>query len=107
MASLRRSSAESMHTPTTVVVMAFPARSLICPSDSRVSSRSSTGMPCRESASTPTSGPPRFVTKGTMDGVRHGQMPAAPLPVVRSTFWDRFHTSVLWVLSVSACARRR
>jgi len=41
----------------------------------------------------------------TIEGVRHGQMPAAPLPVVRSTFCDRFHTSVLCVLSVSAVAQ--
>ena len=107
MVSLTTSSAESMHAPTTVVVMAFPARSDIWPSLSRVRSRSSTGMPCSDSASMPTSGPPRLVTNGTMEGVRHGQMPAAPLPVVRSTFWDRFHTSVLCVESVSACARRR
>ena len=48
-----------------------------------------------------------MVTNGTMDGVRQGQIPAAPDPVVRSTFWERFHTSVLCIESVSACARRR
>jgi hypothetical protein len=100
-------SAESMHAPTTVVVMALPARSLIWFSVSRVSRRSSTGIPWRLSASMPTSGPPRLVTNGTMDGVRQGQIPAAPDPVVLSTFWERFHTSVLCVLSVSACASRR
>ena len=62
---------------------------------SRVSSRSSTGMPCRLSASSPTMGPPRFVMYGIMLGVRPGQSPGLTLPVVRSTFWLRFHTSVL------------
>ena len=78
--------AASMHAPTTVVVIALPAKSLIWFSFSRVSRRSSTGMPCKLKASMPTSGPPRFVTNGTMVGVRHGQMPGATDPVVRSTF---------------------
>eukprot|EP00959_Pyramimonas_sp_CCMP1952_P460542 9480053-Pyramimonas_sp.AAC.1 len=55
-------SAARMQVPTTVEVMALPARSAIWSSLSRVSSRSSTGMPWRESASRPTRGPPRLVT---------------------------------------------
>mmetsp|Transcript_6110 Transcript_6110/g.23078 ORF Transcript_6110/g.23078 Transcript_6110/m.23078 type:complete len:228 (+) Transcript_6110:5637-6320(+) len=105
--SFTSNSALSIQAPTTVVVIALPARSLIWPSDSLVNSKSSTGMPCKDNASIPTNGPPRFVTNGTMEGVRHGQIPAAPLPVVRSTFWDRFHTKVLCAESVSACASRR
>ena len=79
-------SAESMQTPTTVVVIAFPAKSDIWFSFSRVNNKSSTGIPCNDNASIPTRGPPLFVTKGTMDGVKHGQIPGATEPVVRSTF---------------------
>ncbi len=85
-----------MHAPTTVDDIALPARSAIWSCDSRVSSRSSTGMPCSESTSSPMSGPPRLVMYGTMFGVRHGQMPGLPAsPVSRSTFCERFHSIVL------------
>ena len=43
-------------------------------------------LTCRDNASRPMRGPPRLVTKGTMVGVRHGQIPGLTLPVVRSTF---------------------
>ena len=63
--------------------------------DSRVRSKSSTGMPCSERTSWPISGPPRLVTYGTMLGVRQGQRPGRDPPVSRSTFCERFHTRVL------------
>ena len=78
--------AASMQVPTTVVVIALPAKSLIWFSLSRVNNKSSTGIPCKLRASMPTRGPPRLVTNGTIDGVRHGQIPGATEPVVRSTF---------------------
>ena len=102
MASLRKRPRRACTRPRRrAAVMAFPARSLICPSDSRVSSKSSTGMSRRGRCLHPDEWSPRFVTKGTMDGVRHGLcVVEQQLPVERSTFWERFHTSVLWVLSV-------
>ena len=84
-----------MHVPTIVDVIAFPARSAIWSSLSRVRRRSLTGMPWRERTSGPMSGPPRLVRYGTMLGVRQGQMPGLTAPVVRSTFCERFQRSVL------------
>ena len=53
-------------------------------------------------------GPPRFVTYGTIDGVRHGHVPSelSP-PLLRSTFCERFHTRHLWFASTPFAASRR
>eukprot|EP00967_Tisochrysis_lutea_P139375 scaffold253161_cov23-Tisochrysis_lutea.AAC.5 len=59
--SRARSNAERMQVPTMVEDIALPARSAIWSLFSRVSSRSSIGMPWSASTSGPTMGPPRFV----------------------------------------------
>ena len=61
-ASCPRSKAPMMQAPTTVVLIAFPAKSFRFSSDSFVRIRFSAGIPCKSKSSSPTRGPPLLVT---------------------------------------------
>ena len=81
--------AERTAAPTTVELMAFPARSCSSRYLSLVSSSLSNGRPCRESASRPQSGPPRVVIYGMPQGVMQPTIPYARVSVSRSRPCER------------------
>ena len=81
--------AERTAAPTTVELMAFPARSCSSRCLSLVSSSLSNGRPWRASASRPQSGPPRVVMYGMPQGVMQPTSPYARVSVSRSRPWDR------------------
>lgn len=81
--------AERTAAPTTVELMAFPARSCSSRCLSLVSKSLSNGRPCRESASRPQSGPPRVVIYGMPQGVMQPTIPYARVSVSRSRPCER------------------
>lgn len=80
--------AESTAAPTTVELMAFPARSCRSRGDSLVSRSLFTGRPCSARASSPHRGPPLVVIYGIPAGVMQPTMPNARLSTSRSTPWE-------------------
>lgn len=75
--------------PTTVELIAFPARSCNSRCLSLVSNSLFSGSPCRAKASRPQSGPPRVVMYGIPQGVMQPTSPYARLSVSRSRPCER------------------
>ncbi|BCS02606.1 uncharacterized protein AKAW2_60869A [Aspergillus luchuensis] len=76
--------AERIATPTTVEVIAFPARSCNSRCVSRVSRSRLSGKPCNAKDSRPQRGPPLVEIYGIPAGVMHPTIPGARTSISRS-----------------------